>query len=119
MERAVFAFEERHADDAGDSGLLRLSVSEGFGVWFIAPRISTYAARYPRVVVDLVANSGFLNPSRKEADIAILLARPRKGPLKTRKLTDYALGVYRARTTAAAEAFRSWATSRTSSTRQN
>src|SRR3546814_1562049 len=32
------------------------------------------------------------------SDIAIMLARPRAGPLVTRKLTDYALGLYAART---------------------
>src|SRR3546814_9462245 len=36
--------------------------------------------------------------SKREADIAIMLARPRAGPLVTRKLTDYALGLYAART---------------------
>jgi DNA-binding transcriptional LysR family regulator len=95
MARAAEGLEH-HAEDPGEGGLLRVSVSEGFGVWFVSPRIGAFAARLPGMQIDLVANSGFLNPSRKEADIAILLARPRKGPLKTRKLTDYALGVYRA-----------------------
>ncbi len=96
MEHAASSFNEGSLNDSVGSGLLRVSVAEGFGTWFVAPRIAHFARDFPNVTVDLVANSGFLNPSRKEADIAILLARPRKGPLKTRKLTDYTLGLYAA-----------------------
>ncbi len=76
------------------SGQLRVSVSEGFGNSFIAPRLGRFVAAHPELEIDLVASSGFLNPSRREADMAVLLARPRKGPLITRKLSDYSLGLY-------------------------
>lgn len=76
------------------SGQLRVSVSEGFGNSFIAPRLARFVAAHPELEIDLVASSGFLNPSRREADMAVLLARPRKGPLITRKLSDYSLGIY-------------------------
>ena len=76
------------------SGQLRVSVSEGFGYSFIAPRLAGFVAAHPELEIDLVASSGFLNPSRREADMAVLLARPRKGPLITRKLSDYNLGIY-------------------------
>lgn len=76
------------------SGQLRVSVSEGFGNSFIAPRLGRFVAAHPELEIDLVASSGFLNPSRREADMAVLLARPRKGPLITRKLADYSLGLY-------------------------
>ncbi len=69
-------------------------MSEGFGNSFIAPRLAGFVAAHPELEIDLVASSGFLNPSRREADMAVLLARPRKGPLITRKLSDYSLGIY-------------------------
>ncbi len=97
MERAAASFQDESAGEGAGSGLVRVSVAEGFGTWFVAPRIAQFAHAFPNITVDLVANNGFLNPSRKEADIAILLARPRKGPLKTRKLADYALGLYAAK----------------------
>ena len=85
----------------GEPGLLggsvRVTVSEGFGSWFVARHLPAFAAAHPRLTVDLVASSGFLNPSRREADVAILLDRPRKGPLFTRKLTDYRLRLYAAK----------------------
>jgi DNA-binding transcriptional LysR family regulator len=85
------------AGEAPLTGTVRLSVAEGFGTWFVARRIVELADRHPGLTLDLVANSGFLNPTRRETDLAVVLARPRKGPLVTRKLTDYALGLYGAR----------------------
>lgn len=93
---AAAAARIHKAGDGGSalSGQLRISVSEGFGNSFIAPRLAGFVAAHPEIEIDLVASSGFLNPSRREADMAVLLARPRKGPLITRKLADYRLGLY-------------------------
>ena len=74
--------------------ILRVSATEGFGTWFIAHHIGDFARANPQVQVDLVATSGFLSPSKRETDVAILLARPRRGPLVTRKLSDYGLRLY-------------------------
>lgn len=93
MERAAAGLEARKDSDA-ITGVVRVSTTEGFGTQFVAPRIADFAAAHPGITLDLFANSGFLNPSRREADVAILLAQPRKGPLKTRRLTDYGLGLY-------------------------
>lgn len=94
MERCASAIGEESASEGRPSGTLRISATEGFGTWVIARRLHQFAERYPDVTVDLTASSGFLNPTKRETDIAILLARPRKGPLVTRKLTDYTLGLY-------------------------
>ncbi len=75
-------------------GTIRVSVSEGFGTWFVSRHLASLADAHPKLSIDLVATSGFLNPTRRETDVAVLLARPRRGPLRTRKLTDYALRLY-------------------------
>lgn len=85
---------EASGPDSGITGHVRISVSEGFGTWVVARHLGAFAARYPGLSVDLVASNGFLSPSRREADIAILLSRPKTGPLIARKLSDYALGLY-------------------------
>ena len=94
MAAAAARIRSVEGDGAALSGQLRVSVSEGFGNSFIAPRLAGFVAAHPELEIDLVASSGFLNPSRREADMAVLLARPRKGPLITRKLSDYSLGLY-------------------------
>jgi DNA-binding transcriptional LysR family regulator len=78
-------------------GRVRISASEGFGVWLLAHHLRHFIAAHPGISIDLAANSGFLDPSRREADVAILLGRPRRGPLLSKKLTDYTLRLYAAR----------------------
>jgi len=97
MAQAASEIDNRSADGQGLSGLLRISVSEGFGTWFVAEHLSSFTQAHPRLSVDLVANSGFLSPSRRETDVAVLLARPRTGPLVSRKLSDYCLRLYASR----------------------
>jgi len=94
METNARSVQQTAEAGSGLAGTLRISVSEGFGTWFVARRLHAFASAHPGVAVDLVASTGFLNPSRREADIAIMLARPRGGPLIAAKLTDYRLGAY-------------------------
>lgn len=94
VESAALASFESSAAGVHVGGVIRVSVSEGFGSWIIAPHLYRFAEERPGASVELVASTGFLNPSRREADVAILLARPKRGPLVTRKLTDYRLGLY-------------------------
>lgn len=95
MEAAALNVDQLRGNDGAPlSGTIRLSASEGFGSRILAPRLASFTKAHPRVTIDLVASNGFLNPSRREADLAVLLARPKAGPLLTRKLTDYHLGLY-------------------------
>jgi DNA-binding transcriptional LysR family regulator len=81
-------------EELGLTGSLRISVSEGFGSWFLTRHIDAFALLHPHLTFDLVANSGFLSPSKREADIAVLLSRPSAGPLIAGKLSDYSLRLY-------------------------
>ena len=95
MEAAAIDLQTLIGRDRGKlTGVIRISVSEGFGSQIVAPRLRGFLDLHPSVAVNLIASSGFLNPSRREADIAVMLARPKAGPLVTRKLTDYHLGLY-------------------------
>ncbi|MGB5076398.1 MAG: LysR substrate-binding domain-containing protein, partial [Sphingorhabdus sp.] len=51
---------------------------------------------HPDIKLEIVTTNGFLNPSKREADLAVMLARPIKGPLVARKLSNYGLGLYAA-----------------------
>ena len=94
MEAAALGVERADAAGADLAGSIRISASEGFGSRIIAPRLCRFHARHPHVQVDLIASTGFLNPSRREADLAVMLARPKSGAVMTRRLTDYRLGLY-------------------------
>ena len=94
MAQAAANIAEGSGGTDGPSGTVRISVSEGFGSWFIARHIPNFTAVNPRLSLDLVANSGFLSPSKREADMAVVMSRPKAGPVIARKLADYALQLY-------------------------
>ena len=94
MAEEASSFGHSGLGQPGLGGQVRLSVSEGFGSWFLAPRLPALVEEHPELTVELVASSGFLSPSKREADIAVMLSRPKAGPLIARKLSDYSLGLY-------------------------
>jgi DNA-binding transcriptional LysR family regulator len=94
MASAAGRITEQADGNDGLYGTLRISTSEGFGCWFLARHLPRFQAAHPRLAIDLVASSGFLSPTRREADVAIMLSRPRTGPLVAHKLSDYTLRLY-------------------------
>lgn len=96
MAQAAQTIDEPGLRRSGEqlTGVLRISASEGFGSWFLAAHVPEFVRAHPALSLDLVANSGFLSLSKREADIAVMLSRPKAGPLIARKLSDYALRLY-------------------------
>lgn len=81
----------------GIAGHVRLSVAEGLATHVLSPRLASFHAAHPRIRLDLITASGFLDPSKREADIAVMLARPRNRQLVAVPLADYRLRLYAAR----------------------
>jgi DNA-binding transcriptional LysR family regulator len=98
VERSIMAASNALTGERSRlAGTVRLSLSEGFATWVIARHLSSFAKAHPDIILEIVTTNGFLNPSKREADLAVMLARPARGPLKAQKLTDYHLGLYAAR----------------------
>lgn len=98
VERAITAAS---GDLTGESqrlaGTVRIAMSEGFATHVVAPRLPAFHATNPGIMLELAITNGFLNPSKREADLAVLLARPQSGALTVSKLSDYHLGLFAAR----------------------
>ena len=94
MAEAAGSIAAGTSEKGGPAGNLRISVSEGFGSQFLTAYLSRFTSANPRLTVELIANSGFLSPSKREADIAVMLSRPKAGPVMCRKLSDYSLRLY-------------------------
>jgi len=94
---ALSALHEVGGEARSLSGLVRISAPEGFSSWILAPALSEFQGLHPNIEIDAITASGFLNPSRRQADMAVMLARPRSGHLLAAKLTDYRLGLYASR----------------------
>ncbi|WP_316860024.1 LysR family transcriptional regulator [uncultured Cohaesibacter sp.] len=79
------------------SGEVRIGAPDGFGVAFLAPRLSPLLDQFPALKVQLVPVPRSFSLDRREADIVITVDRPTQGRLVVRKLVDYALGFYMSR----------------------
>src|SRR6201996_3643951 len=78
------------------TGTVRVGAPDGLGNYFLAETLGTLAARHPGLVIQLVPLPRTFSLSRREADIAITLDRPKRGRLILSKLTAYTLSVYAA-----------------------
>jgi DNA-binding transcriptional LysR family regulator len=97
MERLALGAAETVGGSAGIvEGVVRIGSPEGFGSYFLAPRIQKLKARHPQLVVQLVAASAVFSLAKREADVAISVSRPPAGRLLVSKLIDYDLGLYAA-----------------------
>ncbi len=76
------------------AGTVRIGAPEGFGTVFLAPLLVRLCALHPDLDIELVTLPRIFSLSRREADLAIGLARPTEGRLVAHKLTDYELGLY-------------------------
>ena len=99
-ERAESEFLKVGSSIAGAAeaitGTVRVGAPDGLGNYFLADHLGTLAARHPGLVIQLVPLPRTFSLSRREADIAITLDRPKQGRLILSKLTDYTLSVYAA-----------------------
>ncbi|WP_417320350.1 LysR family transcriptional regulator [Emcibacter sp.] len=80
--------------DASFSGTVRLAVPEAVGINVIAPAMDTFRQKYPDIELELVAETRQTSLSKREADIAMTLARPTSGRLVAWKVSDYRLRLY-------------------------
>lgn len=76
------------------AGTVRIGAPDGLGTFFLAPLLAQLAAQHPQLEIQLVTLPRAFSLSKREADLAIGLARPDEGRLHARKLTDYDLGLY-------------------------
>jgi len=80
------------------SGTVRIAAPDGFTTLFLCSRLGRLKAKYPSLTVQLVPTSRTFSLSKREADLAITIERPEVGRLSVRKLIDYSLHFYAAKT---------------------
>jgi DNA-binding transcriptional LysR family regulator len=97
IEGAVLAATEGDPRSVAVAGHVRLSLAEGLATHVVAPGITRFRREHPNIRLDLITASGFLNPSKREADVAVMLAKPRAHQLRAAKLADYRLRLYATR----------------------
>lgn len=94
MENVALLAQEEITQSTAPLGKIRVGVTEGLGIMFLASRLRGLFERYPGLEVELVAVPRFVSILNREAEISIHLERPNADMLVTRKLTDYRLALY-------------------------
>lgn len=82
--------------DESLDGVVRLGAPDGFGSFFLAPRIHKLTRRHPKLELQLVAMPRVFSLAKREADLTIAVTQPTSGRLLSAKLTDYQLRLYAA-----------------------
>lgn len=93
-EEALGLARDLAGQDRRLTGRLRVTCSETLAYRLLTLHIARFRAAQPGIVVELVVDSRVLNLSRREADVALRVARPREGDLWGRKLADVAWTAY-------------------------
>lgn len=80
--------------DPGLAGPVRVTSLPSFVTGFLAPRLPAFAARHPRITVELVGSADNLHLGRREADLAIRFSRPTAGAMLARRLGNVGYAAY-------------------------
>jgi DNA-binding transcriptional LysR family regulator len=88
---------ELSAADVTVTGTVRVGAPDGFGTLFLCARLGRLIERHPGLTVQIVPLPRTFSLSKREADIAVAIDRPDAGRLVIRKLVDYTLHAYAAR----------------------
>ncbi|MDD3837292.1 MAG: LysR family transcriptional regulator [Phenylobacterium sp.] len=80
----------------GSAGCVRLTVSEILAVEVLPPILGEFMEQHPNVEVELVVSNEIEDLLRREADIAIRMARPTQSALVARRIGALHFGFYAA-----------------------
>ncbi len=95
VEEDVLALA-RHADarDRALSGTVRLTTATHLAAHLLVPAVPALRLRHPGLVLEIAADQRTFDLTRREADLALRMGRPRDAGLVMRKLSDVAYGLY-------------------------
>jgi DNA-binding transcriptional LysR family regulator len=95
MHSTAAALERAAASQgSGTRGTVRITASDVIGVEVLPPIIADLRGEHPELVVELVLTDRIQDLLRREADIAVRMARPRQELLVARRVGKIELGIY-------------------------
>lgn len=75
-------------------GVIRITAVDALAAHYLARQLADLRSRYRELAIEIIASSKSLDLGRREADIAVRLARPADGDLVVRCLGRLGYGVY-------------------------
>ncbi|MBY3165701.1 LysR family transcriptional regulator [Rhizobium laguerreae] len=97
MEEEALAVERQIAGGQVQlEGLLRLSSSDWFGTYMLAPALAEFGRRHPKVCVELLTDSRLYSLPRREADLVFRIKPFEEPEVISRRLLQIPYAVYTA-----------------------
>lgn len=98
LEDAALAVEHQvAAQDDTLAGAVRISATDGLGTLWLTPRLARVSAAKPEITLEVMLNNDVADLMRREADIALRLARPVAANLVARRVGDLSFHLFAAR----------------------
>ncbi len=103
VEEAVLTVERQVLGrDLRPSGTVRVATTDDVATFVIAPQMAEFRSRWPDVALEIVARQDVASLTRRDADVALRLARPEQASYLIRKVGQWNLALYAARSYAEA-----------------
>jgi DNA-binding transcriptional LysR family regulator len=95
MEAAAAALLREASGALGEpEGVVRLTASEIIGVEVLPPMLTAFREKHPKITIELVLSNLNQDLLRRDADIAVRMARPTQSALLARRLGGVPVGLY-------------------------
>ena len=95
MEVAAAALQRAASGESGEErGTIRLTASELMGGEVLPPMLARFHAHHPGIVIELVLTNRSEDLLRREADLAVRMARPRQAALVAKRVGAVGIGLY-------------------------
>jgi DNA-binding transcriptional LysR family regulator len=95
MEAAAAALQRTASGGANEPrGIVRVTASEMIGVEVLPPILAQFHAAHPGIVIELALSNLNQDLSRRDADIAVRMARPTQSALVAQKLGEVTISLY-------------------------
>jgi len=95
IESEALAIERRIGGrDVRLEGSVRLTTVESLAVEVLMPGLARFRALHPGIDLEITAGTNNLSLTRREADVAVRMARPTQQDLAVRKIGEVGWGVY-------------------------
>ncbi|MGD0867667.1 MAG: LysR family transcriptional regulator [Rhizomicrobium sp.] len=95
MEASAASFLRVASGDLDEAkGSVRVTASEFIGVEVLPPILTAFRESHPGIAIELALSDANQDLSRRDADIAVRMARPTQAALVARRLGDIGIGLY-------------------------
>jgi DNA-binding transcriptional LysR family regulator len=88
MQRHFLRIQDVARQDQQARGQVKIAITEGLGTFWVAPKLSQFAAQHPAILINMESSMDVRNLLRNEADIAIQFSKPDNTDLIVSKICN-------------------------------